>query len=61
VDFEARLVWLNGSPGVRIDVRDQFTGAVNFTVEEGRITGIYAISNPQKLARIDAIASISRS
>ena len=59
VDFEATSVWLNGSPGVRIDVGHRFT-VVNFTVESGRITGLYAISNPQKLTRIDGVAAISR-
>src|SRR5262249_15589185 len=61
VDFEAKVVWLNGSTGIRIDVDDQFTGAVNFAVENSRITRIYAISNPHKLARIDRMAAITRS
>jgi RNA polymerase sigma-70 factor (ECF subfamily) len=61
VDFEARVVWLNGSPAVWIEVADQFAGAVNFAVEDSRITGLYAISNPHKLARLEGITAITRS
>jgi RNA polymerase sigma-70 factor (TIGR02957 family) len=61
VDFEAKTVWLNGSPAARIDIGDQFTAAVSLAVENGRITRIYAISNPHKLARLDGVAAITRS
>jgi hypothetical protein len=30
------------------------------TVENGRITGIYSIVNPHKLARLDAEATLAR-
>jgi RNA polymerase sigma-70 factor (TIGR02957 family) len=61
VDFEAKTVWLNGSPAARIDIGDQFTAAVCLAVENGRISRIYAISNPHKLARLDGVAAITRS
>ena len=35
--------------------------AVSLTVENGRITRIYGISNPDKLARLDGVAAITRS
>jgi RNA polymerase sigma-70 factor, ECF subfamily len=61
VDFEAKAVWLNGSLAARIDIGDQFTAAVSLAVENGRISRIYAISNPHKLARLDGVAAITRS
>jgi RNA polymerase sigma-70 factor, ECF subfamily len=61
VDFEATTVWLNGSLAARIDIGDQFTAAVSLAVENGRITSIYAISNPHKLSRLDGVAAITRS
>jgi RNA polymerase sigma-70 factor (ECF subfamily) len=61
VDFEAKAVWLNGSLAARIDIGDEFTAAVSLAVENGRITRIYAISNPHKLARLDGVAAITRS
>ena len=60
-DFEAKAVWLNGSPASRIDIAGQVDTAVSFTVENGRITRIYAIRNPHKLARLDGVATLSRS
>jgi RNA polymerase sigma-70 factor (TIGR02957 family) len=61
VDFEANAVWLNGSPAARIDIGGQVIAAVSLAVENGRITRIYAISNPHKLARLDGVAAITRS
>ena len=61
VDFEAKAVWLNGSPAARIDIGGQIAAAVSLAVENGRITRIYGISNPHKLARLDGIAAITRS
>jgi hypothetical protein len=52
--------WLNGSPGVRIDFAGEVHAAVSLTVENGRITRIYAISNPHKLARLGEEARLSR-
>jgi RNA polymerase sigma-70 factor (TIGR02957 family) len=61
MDFEAKAVWLNGSPATRIDIGGQVAAAVSLAVENGRITRIYAISNPHKLARLDGVAAITRS
>ena len=53
-------VWLNGAPGARIEIDGAVTAAVSLTVENGRITRIYAISNPHKLARLDAEVTLAR-
>ena len=60
VDFEAKTVWLNGSLAIRIDVGGKVDTAVNLAVENGRITSIYAVRNPHKLARLDAVAALTR-
>jgi RNA polymerase sigma-70 factor (ECF subfamily) len=53
-------VWLNGAPGVRIDIDGEVHAAVSLTVENDRITRIYAISNPHKLARFGEEARLTR-
>ena len=53
-------VWLNGAPAARIDPAGELNTAVTFVVEDGRITRIYAIRNPHKLARLDEEAELSR-
>ncbi len=60
VDFEANAVWLNGAPGIRLDIDGELDTAVSLSVENGRITRIYAIRNPHKLARLDGIAALTR-
>jgi RNA polymerase sigma-70 factor (ECF subfamily) len=59
---EARLasVVLNGAPAVRIDFQEAADTAVSLTVEDGRITRIYAVRNPHKLARLDTETSLTR-
>jgi RNA polymerase sigma-70 factor (ECF subfamily) len=52
--------WLNGAPALRIDPAGQFDSAVSLTVEGGRITRIYAIRNPHKLAGLDRVALLTR-
>ena len=53
-------VWLNGAPAARIDLAGELDTAVSLVVEDGRITRIYAIRNPHKLARLDEEATLSR-
>lgn len=60
-DFEATPVWLNGSRGGRIDIAGALDTALSLTVEDGRITRIYAIRNPHKLAWLEEVASLTRS
>jgi RNA polymerase sigma-70 factor (TIGR02957 family) len=60
VDFEAKAVWLNGSPAVTIEIGGGLDTAVSLAVENGRITRIYAIRNPHKLAGLDGVAPLTR-
>lgn len=47
-------------PGARIDIDGEVAAAVSLTVENRRITRIYAIWNPHKLARLGKEARLSR-
>jgi RNA polymerase sigma-70 factor (ECF subfamily) len=60
-DLELRPVWLNGSPAARIDIGGMLDTAVSVTVENGRVTRIYAVRNPHKLAHLDGAATLTRS
>lgn len=52
-------VSVNGMPGVKINFAGQ-RAAVSVTVEGGKITKIYVIANPHKLARLDAETALAR-
>ncbi len=58
--FEAIPMWINGGPAMRIDVDAELNTVASLVVEDGRITQIYAIRNPHKLARLDEEAELSR-
>jgi RNA polymerase sigma-70 factor (ECF subfamily) len=59
-DFEARPVWLNGSLACRIDLAGRLDTAVSLVFENGRISRIYAVRNPHKLAGLDGVAALTR-
>jgi RNA polymerase sigma-70 factor (TIGR02957 family) len=54
-------VWVNGGPAARIDGGEKGGETViSVAVEDGRITHIFAMRNPHKLARIDAAVELRR-
>ncbi|MDX3312195.1 RNA polymerase sigma-70 factor [Streptomyces sp. NPDC054884] len=57
--FETTTVCLNGAPAIRIG-SDTVGATVSLVIEDGRITRIYATSNPQKLTRLDTPADLTR-
>ena len=59
-DFDVRIAWLNGSPGVRIEIGGEVDTAVSLTVEDGRISRIFAVRNPHKLAHLDTVNPLVR-
>ena len=52
--------WLNGAPALRIDPEGEFDSAVSLTVDDERITRIYSIRNPRKLAALGSVAALAR-
>ena len=51
---------INGAVAARIDPGGEFDTAITFVVEDGRISRVYAIRNPQKLGRLDEVADLRR-
>ena len=58
--FMARAIWVNGQPGVRAEVAGELVGAVSVVIEDGRITRIYSVANPHKLAWLDEETALTR-
>ena len=59
-DFQVMPMWLNGGPAARFDLDGELNTVASLVIEDGRITRIYAIRNPHKLARLDEEAELSR-
>jgi RNA polymerase sigma-70 factor (TIGR02957 family) len=54
-------IWVNGGPAARIDGGEQGgESVISVAIENGRITHIFAMRNPHKLARIDAAVELRR-
>ncbi|MFE7095463.1 RNA polymerase sigma-70 factor [Streptomyces erythrochromogenes] len=43
---------VNGSPALAVHLGGEFDGIMTFRVEDSRITGLYYVRNPEKLARV---------
>jgi RNA polymerase sigma-70 factor (ECF subfamily) len=57
--FETTTVSLNGSHAVRIEI-DGEASTMSLALDEGRVTGIYVMRNPEKLTRLDEPAGLAR-
>ena len=60
IAFAAMPMWLNGAPAARFDLDGELNTVASLVIENGRITRIYAVRNPQKLARLGEETSLSR-
>ena len=59
-DGTADLVVVNGAPGLRLYVGGVVDAIGTMLVEDGLVTGLYIVRNPAKLARLDALVSLTR-
>jgi RNA polymerase sigma-70 factor (TIGR02957 family) len=59
-EFHAVATTINGQPGIRVEVDGLLAGIVSVDVDEGRITRIYSVANPDKLGRVDQEVPLMR-
>ena len=57
---QVEIVSLNGAVAARIALAGELNTAVTFEFAGGRITHLYAIRNPDKLARLERVADLTR-
>jgi RNA polymerase sigma-70 factor (TIGR02957 family) len=57
---ELGSMWINGEPAVRIDLDGSLDTVVSLVVEDGRVSRIYSVRNPEKLTRLEAEAEFAR-
>ncbi|XHM96188.1 RNA polymerase sigma-70 factor [Peterkaempfera sp. SMS 1(5)a] len=54
-------VELNGSPALLIRLDGEIDGVLALRIENGRISGLYGVRNPEKLSRVQQETAVSRS
>ena len=57
---EAEVLLVNGAPGLQILLDGELDTIVSVVVEDGLITGLYAVRNPEKLAGVGSVVSLTR-
>jgi RNA polymerase sigma-70 factor (TIGR02957 family) len=53
-------VQINGCPGLIIRLNGEIDDVVAVRIDDGLITGLYAVRNPEKLSRVERETSVSR-
>ncbi|MER5635613.1 RNA polymerase sigma-70 factor [Kitasatospora sp. NPDC002227] len=53
-ELSCALTTVNGSPALRMYLDGEFDGVMALRMDEGRISGLYYVRNPQKLTRVEA-------
>ena len=52
--------WLNGSPSLRFIVDGEVDTVGSALIEDGRVTALYLVRNPDKLARVNGPTALAR-
>jgi RNA polymerase sigma-70 factor, ECF subfamily len=60
IDAVADVVVVNGAPALRLVVGGELDTVASMVVEDGLVTGLYLVRNPAKLARLDAVVTLTR-
>jgi RNA polymerase sigma-70 factor (ECF subfamily) len=53
-------VQVNGGPALLVRLNGEIDGVLAVRVDEGLITGLYAVRNPEKLSRVEQETAVSR-
>ncbi|MFI7061900.1 RNA polymerase sigma-70 factor [Kribbella sp. NPDC050124] len=53
-------VQINGYPGLIIRINGEIDDVVALRIDEGQITGLYVIRNPEKLSRVEQETAVTR-
>ncbi|MFC7496741.1 MULTISPECIES: RNA polymerase sigma-70 factor [unclassified Nocardioides] len=60
LDAAADVVVVNGAPALRVVIDGEIDTIASMVVEDGLVTGLYVVRNPEKLARLDAVTALTR-
>ncbi|WP_296607376.1 RNA polymerase sigma-70 factor [Nocardioides sp.] len=60
IEAVADVVVVNGAPALRIVVDGELDTVASMVVEDGRVSGLYVVRNPAKLARLDEVVTLTR-
>ncbi len=54
------VVWVNGAPAITFRIGGELDTVITFLIEDGLVTGLYALRNPEKLARLGQVVDLAR-
>ncbi|WP_285579004.1 RNA polymerase sigma-70 factor [Actinoallomurus iriomotensis] len=60
VERSVEPVQVNGGPGLLVRLNGEIDGVLTVRVENGHVTGLYHVRNPEKLSRVERETAVSR-
>ncbi|MCZ7422445.1 RNA polymerase sigma-70 factor [Verrucosispora sp. WMMA2121] len=60
LDYQVTPMWINGAVAVRFDLDGRLFAVVNLLIVDGRISRLYSVLNPHKLAHLDRRTHLTR-
>jgi RNA polymerase sigma-70 factor (TIGR02957 family) len=54
------VVWVNGAQAITFRIDGELDTVLTFLIEDGLVTGLYALRNPEKLARLGQVVTLAR-
>ena len=58
--FPVEVIEVNGAPALRVVINGEVDTVGSVLVEDGLVTGIYIVRNPEKLRRLDQVTALTR-
>ncbi|MGH3307016.1 MAG: RNA polymerase sigma-70 factor [Nocardioides sp.] len=58
--FPVEVIEVNGAPALRVVIDGEVDTIGSVLVEDGMVTGIYIVRNPEKLRRLDQVTALTR-
>ena len=53
-------IWVNGQPGLAFTIDGELDTVITFHLEDGLVTALYALRNPEKLRRLGEVTALAR-
>lgn len=60
IPFSVELRMVNARPALVVWMEDELDAVMSVRVEQGRISGIYYVRNPEKLSRLESVTALTR-
>ena len=59
-EITAEVLTVNGGPALALSIDGELDTVATFVIEDGVVTGLYLLRNPEKLSRLGQVVDLTR-